>query len=107
MPDASIPVFIPDLRQALQIPEKGIVSRILQNDEQLKVVLYGLAAGHEMSLHAAPVPAILYFVEGNATLTLGGETMAVRTGAFTHLPANLKHAIVADTPVLMLLVLVK
>ena len=57
MPDSSIPVFIPDLRGALQIPEKGIASRILQNDEQLdeqlKVVLYGLAAGHELSLHAA------------------------------------------------------
>jgi quercetin dioxygenase-like cupin family protein len=107
MPDAPVPVFIPDVRRAVQIPEKGMVSRILQNDEQLKVVLYGLAAGHEMSLHAAAVPTILYFVEGEATLTLGDETMAVRTGAFTHMPPHLKHAIVADTPVFMLLIMVK
>lgn len=107
MPDSSIPVFLPDLRQTIPIPEKGIVSRVLQNDEQLKVILYGFAAGHEMSLHEAPVPVILYFVEGEATLTLGDETMAVRTGTFTHMPAHLKHAIVADTPVFMLLVMVK
>jgi quercetin dioxygenase-like cupin family protein len=107
MPDSSIPVFIADLRQAIQIPEKGIASRILQNDERSKVVLYGLAAGHEMSLHAAPVPAILHFVEGDATLTLGEETMAVRTGAFAHMPPHLKHAIVADTPLLVLLVMMK
>ena len=107
MSDSSVPVFIPDLRQVLQLPLKGIVSRILQNDEQLKVVLYGLATGHEMSLHAAAVPTILYFVEGEATLTLGNEKMAARMGAFTHMSSRLKHAIVADTPVLMLLIMVK
>jgi quercetin dioxygenase-like cupin family protein len=107
MPDSPISIFIPDLREALRIPEKGIANRILQNDERSKVVLFGLAAGHEMSLHAAPVPAILYFVEGDATLTLGDETMAVRSGAFTYMPPHLKHAIVADTPLLMLLVMMK
>jgi len=107
MTGPSIPVFIPGLRQALQIPEKGIASRILQDDERSKVVLFALAAGHEMSLHAAPVPTILYFVEGDATLTLGDETMAVRAGVFTHMPPHLKHAIVADTPVFMLLVMIK
>jgi hypothetical protein len=83
MPDSSVPVFIPDLRQAIQMPEKGIVSRILQNDEQLKIVLYGLAAGYEMSLHAAAVPAILYFVEGEATLT-----RATRPGRFAREPSR-------------------
>ncbi|MDQ6666284.1 MAG: cupin domain-containing protein [Acidobacteriota bacterium] len=107
MPDSSVPVFIPDLLLAVQIPEKGMVSRILQNDEQSKVVLYGLAANHEMGLHAAPVPTMLYFVEGKATLILGDQTMAVCTGAFTHMPSNLKHAIVANTPVLMLLIMLK
>ena len=107
MPNSSVPVFIPDLRGALQIPEKGIASRILQNDEQLKVVLYGLAAGPDLSLHAAPAPTILYFVNGEATPTLADDTMAVRTGAFTHLPSHLKHAILADTPVLVLLIVMK
>ena len=107
VPSPLSPDFIPDLRQALPIPEKGIVSRVLRNDERLKVVLYGLAAGHAMSPHAAPFPAMLYFVEGEAILTLGEETMPVGMGAFTQMPANLKHAIVANTPVLMLLVIVK
>jgi quercetin dioxygenase-like cupin family protein len=107
MPEPLIPVFVADLRQALQIPEKGIASRILQNDEASKVVLFRLATGHEMRLHAAPVPTILYFVEGEATLTLGDEKMTVRTGALTHMPSHLKHAIAAGTPVLMLLIMVK
>jgi quercetin dioxygenase-like cupin family protein len=86
---------------------KGIVSRILQNDERSRVVLYGLAAGHEMALHAAPVPTTLYFVEGEATLTLGNERIAVGAGAFTHMPAQLEHAIAAQSPVCMLLTMMK
>ncbi len=106
-PELPLPLFIPDLRGVVQIPDKGIVSSILQNDNRLKVVLYGLAAGHAMSLHAAPLPTMLYFVAGEASLTLGEETMEVSTGAFTHMPAHLQHAIVAHTPVLMLLTMVK
>ncbi len=100
-------VFIPDLRQTLPVPDKGIVSRVLQDDDTVKIVLYGFASGHQMKLHAAPVPAMLYFVEGEAILTLGEDTMTVGMGAFAHMPANLKHAIVANTPALMLLVIVK
>jgi len=107
MSDPSTPVFIPDLRQGLQIPLKGIISRILQNDERSKVVLYGLAAGHEMTLHSAPVPATLYFLEGEATLTLGNENIAVGAGAFTYIPAQLEHAIAANSPVCMLLTIIK
>ena len=100
-------VFIPDLRQTLPIPDQGMVSRVLQDDDKVKVVLYGFAAGHQMKLHAAPVPAMLYFVEGDAILTLGEETMPIGTGTFAHMPENLKHAIVANAPTLMLLVIVK
>jgi quercetin dioxygenase-like cupin family protein len=100
-------VFIPDLREGIQIPQKGIASRVLQDDERLKIVLFGLAAGHEMSLHAASVPALLVFIDGEAILTLGEESLPVKAGAFTHMPANLKHAIVARTPVVMLLAMVK
>jgi len=53
------------------------------------------------------MPTMLYFVERDATLTLGDEKMAVRTGALTLMPSHLKHAIVAGTPVLTLLIMVK
>jgi len=107
MASSLTPLFIPDLCQALPITEKGIVSRVLHSDERLKVILYGLATGHEMSLHAAPFPTMLYFVEGEAILTLGEETMPVGMGAFTYMPSQLRHAIVANTPVIMLLVIMK
>ncbi len=60
-----------------------------------------------MRLHAAPDPAVLYFLQGEAILTLGEQTIPVQMGAFAHIPASLKHAIVANTPVTMLLVILK
>jgi len=45
--------FIADLRAEAQVPPDGILSRTLHNDEQLKVVLFGFAAGQELSEHTA------------------------------------------------------
>ena len=55
-----------------------------------------------------PLPlALLHLLRGEAKLTLGGDTIEGRAGTWVHMPANLKHAIEAITPVVMLLVLLK
>ena len=53
------------------------------------------------------MPATLYFLEGEADLTLGADTQAVRAGAFACMPPFLNHAIVAKTPLVMLLIMIK
>jgi quercetin dioxygenase-like cupin family protein len=69
------------------------------------VILFVFSAGHELSAHTAPMPASLYFLEGEADLTLGADTQAVRAGAFAHMPPHLNHAVVAKTPLVMLLIM--
>jgi quercetin dioxygenase-like cupin family protein len=73
----------------------------------VKVVLFGFSGGHELSAHTAPMPAALYFLEGEADLTLGADTRSVKAGAFAHMPPYLSHAIVAKTPLVMLLIMMK
>lgn len=99
--------FSPNLRNEIDIPKHGILSRTLHDSSDVKVVLFGFSAGHELSAHTAPMPASLYFLEGEAELTLGSETHAVHAGVFAHMPPNLNHAIVAKTPMVMLLVMIK
>jgi quercetin dioxygenase-like cupin family protein len=99
--------FIPDLAAEVTIPEKGILSRTLQNDDRTKVVLFAFAAGEELSEHTASMPAVLHFLAGEGELTLGHDRMPARPGGFAHMPANLPHAIRARSGLLMLLVLVK
>ncbi|HIQ04150.1 MAG TPA: cupin domain-containing protein, partial [Anaerolineae bacterium] len=76
-------------------------------DDQVKAVLFGFAAGQELSEHTASQPAILYFVQGEAHLTLGDDSMEAKAGTWVHMPPQLPHSIVAKTPVVMLLLLIK
>jgi len=99
--------FNPDLIAATSIPAKGILSQTLHNDDLVKAVLFAFAPGEELSAHTAPMPATLHFLEGTGTVTLGGETQAVRAGSFAYMPPNLPHSIVAETGVIMLLLMIK
>ncbi len=99
--------MIPDLPAEVTIPENGILSRTLQNDARSKIILFGFAPGQELSAHTAPMPAILYFVKGEAGLRLGEEKTEAKAGTLVHMPPLLEHGIQAKSEVIMLLVLIK
>jgi quercetin dioxygenase-like cupin family protein len=100
-------LFAPDLLAEIEIPKQGILSRTLYNDDQVKLVLFGFSEGQELSAHTAPMPANLYFLKGEGSLTLDDEQKMVRPGSFAHMTPNLRHAIIAQTPLVMLLVMMK
>ncbi len=89
------------------IPPDSIVSRAIYTDDRLRAVLFGFAAGQELSEHTASQPAILHVLEGEAHLTLGEDTMSAHAGTWVHMPPHLRHSIVAKTPLVMLLLLIK
>ncbi len=99
--------FIPDLAGEVKTPENGILSRTLHNDDRLKVVIFGFAPGQELSAHTAPMPAVIHILEGEAALTLGDDQRDAKAGAMVHMPPDLRHGIVARTPVVMVLYLLK
>ena len=96
-----------NLQQEFALPEKGILSRVLQKDDDVNVTLFGFSAGEELSGHSAPTPAILYFLEGTADVQLGDDKVSAQAGSFIHMPAMLPHGISAKSPVRMLLVQIK
>ncbi len=100
--------FVPNLPEALlEIPPDSIISRTLHGDDAIKAVLFGFAPGQELSEHTAAQPATLLFLEGEATISLGGETQQVGPGAWVHMPPNLPHTIKARTKLVMLLLLIR
>ncbi len=96
-----------DLAAEVQPPANGTLSRTIYQDERLKVVLFGFSAGQELSEHTASTPAIMHFLKGEAAVTLGDNTVSANAGTWVHMPPNLKHSIRANTPVNMLLLLLK
>ena len=91
----------------IEIPEKGILSETLFNDENVKIVLFGFAPGQELTAHTAPMPASIQILRGAANITLGGESLRASEGCLIHMLPQLTHGIVAETPLLMLLTLIK
>src|SRR5205807_108168 len=96
-----------ELAKAVEPPDKGILSRTLFNDDRLKVVIFGFAQGGDLSEHTASMPAVLQFNQGEATVTLGGDWHEATAGTWIHMPTGQRHSIQAETPVVMLLLLMK
>jgi quercetin dioxygenase-like cupin family protein len=99
--------LINNLVQEAQPPADGILSKTVFQNDRIKVVLFGFGEGQELSEHTASRPAILHFVQGEATVGLGDDTQNCHAGSWVHMPANLKHSVRAKTPVVMLLTLIK
>jgi quercetin dioxygenase-like cupin family protein len=96
-----------DLAKEVEPPEDGILTRTVFNDDHVKAVIFGFGKGEELSEHTASMPAILHFVKGEATLTLGDDTVEAQPGTWIHMPPELKHSVETRTPVVMLLLLLK
>ena len=99
--------FLANLAQEVAVPENGILSRVLHKDAQSNITLFAFAAGEELSAHSAPTPAVLYFLEGEAEVQLGSDTVQAHAGSFLFMPPMLSHGIAARTAVKMLLVQIK
>ena len=98
---------IVDLAKEVEPPEDGILTRTLFNGDHVKAVIFGFGQGEELSEHTASMPAILYFIQGEATLTLGEDSLAAKPGTWIHMEPALKHSVKTKTPVVMLLLLLK
>ncbi len=99
--------YLADLAGAVEPPADGTLSRTVYQDERLKAVLFGFAAGQELSEHTAARPAVMHFLKGEATVTLDDDAVEVAAGAWVHMTAGLRHSIRARTPVVMLLLLLR
>lgn len=97
----SLPGSIPE------IPPDTIVSRTLYTDEAVKVIIFGFAAGQELSEHTAAVPAVIQILQGEADVTVGGDKLNGQPGMWVHMTPRLPHSIVARTELVMLLLMFK
>ena len=100
-------LYFENLAQLVTISPDSIVSRTLRADDKVRSIVFGFDTGQELSEHTASVPAMIHILQGEATLTLGGETREANAGAWAYMEANLPHSIVAKTPVVMLLTMLK
>lgn len=87
--------------------ESGKQSVVLADDDSVKVVLFAFAAGSGLAEHIAPLPAIIQIIQGEATLTVGEEAVKGKPGTWIQMVPRTPHRVLAETPLVMLLTLLK
>ncbi len=107
-PNSSSYIFLENLPGLIkEIPADSIVSRTFYKDDHLNAVLFGFAVGQALSEHTAAQPATIHILSGKALVTLGDETFQMDSGAWIHMPPHMKHSIMAQSQLIMLLLLFK
>ena len=94
---------VADLEAMVQIADSGIVSKSIVENDHHKIILFCLAPGQELSEHTASVPAVIHVLRGKGTVTLGGTVHETGPGQLYYMPAELKHAVVAEEELVFLL----
>lgn len=85
------------------VPENGILSRTLFEDDHQRIMVFAFDAGQQLSEHTASVPATIQILRGEATVTLGGDAFQASPGSLFYMQPELKHSVVATSPMVMLL----
>jgi len=98
---------IKQLADELPIPAEGKQSVVLTDSAKTKVILFSIAAGGGLAEHVAPFDATIQIISGTASLTVGDDSVEGKSGTWIQMAATTPHSIKAETPVVMLLTLVK
>ena len=97
--------FFADLANEAPIPARGILSQTLSNEGGIEFLLFAFAAGEQLSEHTSARPAIIHILAGEGDLTVGDDAYSARPGTWVRMAAEVKHSLVARTPMQMALYL--
>lgn len=96
-----------ELADHVEYADGSVVSKTLIKKEIGNITLFAFDQGQGLSEHTAPFDAVVYILDGEADITIGGQRQTVRTGQMLIMPANIAHALQADKRFKMLLVMIR
>lgn len=95
------------LEQFISYADNSVVSKTLLKKETGNITLFAFDKGQGLSEHTAPFDAVVYILDGQAEITIGGQPNTVSAGEMLIMPANVSHALQAIEQFKMLLIMIK
>lgn len=95
------------LAEQVEFARGGTVSKTLLDVPLVKVTLFCMSAGQELTEHTAGHPVTIHFLEGAGEFLLGGESHAIAPGAWFYLEAHAPHALKIKTNTVFVLTLLR
>lgn len=95
------------LADLLAFQPHSIASRVIARAAGGSVTLFSIDAGEGLSEHSSPFDALAILLEGRMTIRVGDASVDVQRGQVLLMPARVPHALHAEEPSRMLLVMLR
>jgi quercetin dioxygenase-like cupin family protein len=96
-----------DMAGIVEYQEGSVVSREIVKGKTGTVTVFAFDEGQGLSEHTAPFDALACIIDGEAEITIAGETRTVKRGELIVMPADRPHALQAEKRFKMLLVMIR
>lgn len=96
-----------ELADLIDYQTDATVSRTLIDREAATLTVFAFDEGESLSEHTAPHDALLQVLDGRATITIDGEDYELEGGESIVMPADVPHAVAAETRFKMFLTMVR
>jgi nitric oxide dioxygenase len=96
-----------DIKELIEYPKEGILSKELIKTEKLEVTLFCMAKGTEISEHTSTKQGHVFIVEGKGIFNLEGQDINMLEGVFIYMKANAVHSLKSEENTTFILSLYK
>ncbi|MDD3887565.1 MAG: cupin domain-containing protein [Patescibacteria group bacterium] len=94
-----------NIRQLIEYPQDGILSKIILQDEHFNITLFCMAKGTAISNHTSTKPGFVTVLEGQGTFNLQGKNILMEPQIFIAFDKNAIHSLKAEKNTSFLLTL--
>jgi len=95
------------LIETVNYQNNSIVSKQIIKKPNGNITLFAFDREESLTEHTSPYEAVVYIVDGEMEITIGGTPYNVMTGEIIVLPPNIPHALKAIIKSKMLLTMIK
>jgi quercetin dioxygenase-like cupin family protein len=96
-----------NLEKMIEYSSGGVISKQVLKNQAGNITLFSFDQGQGLTEHTAPFDALVYILDGEAEIIIGGNSNRVRKGESIIMPANVTHALQAVERFKMLLTMIK
>lgn len=96
-----------NIKEMIEYPDKGVLSKIIIKNEKLDVTLFCMAAGTEINEHTSTRQGCIYVIKGDGIFNLEGKDIEMKEGKFIFMKENAIHSLKAGENTAFILSLIK
>lgn len=100
-------IFNETLIDAIKYQNSSIVSKQILKKPNGNITLFAFDKDESLTEHTSPYEAVVYMVDGEMEIKIGGKPYNVKAGEILVMPADIPHGLKATVKSKMLLIMIK